>query len=109
MTGNYTDFLRYIGVDIECITNDIFHIIVNGESETVKYLPSSGENDGSVPAIRILFGKDDVMSEFDFTAGYTFPELTACTDLNSYLHDLQNTDYDILIEFINNEILLDTS
>ena len=109
LDSNYTDLLQYIGVDTRRITDDISYIIVNGEQQSVDYLPSLGEGENNSPAIRFLFGRDDEMSEFDFTSGYTFPKLTACTDIGSYLNDLQNTDYDILIEFKNNEILQDKS
>ena len=53
--------------------------------------------------------KGEAGTVFNFTADYTFPELTACTDLDSYLHDVDNSNYDMVIEFGNNEILLDES
>ena len=109
LDSNYTDFLQYIGVDIGRITDDVSHIIINREQHSVDYLPSLRTDENGLPAIRFSYGKDERMSGFSFTAGYTFPEFTACTDLYLYLDKLKNTNYDILIELKNNDILLDTS
>lgn len=109
LDSNYTDLLQYIGVDVGRITDGISHIVVNTEQQYVDYLPASEPMEGSQTAIRLQFGKGGFMVDFDFAEGYKFSELTTCANLHSYLNELEKSDYGILIELKNKEILLDTA
>ncbi len=122
--SNFRDLLEYTGVDIDKITNDVLFVVVHGKRDTVDYLPSStdivsymkeqGESlspdtadSFDASAFHFLVINDETSFELDMTQDYTFPKLSACTDLGSYLEDLADTGYNALFELKNHDILLD--